>query len=445
MLPVIERIAREKESYIRHCHKVCLSGIEELVPSITSKIQTEIKKMLTQKTITRPSTTSVKTLKEHISLFPIIVHLMTVPLLRLHAFSPQFVEDLSYFLTHAESLVFLAHDEFQSHLLLILEAISQNPSAISSQQSSVILHLLPALLGILFKSENGDTRFLCLKIFIDVISELYGQPVVQSLTHGSSNENVNQKNLHALITKQLLPNYAKLLKEEDPIPPFALKLLNIILEKNLSLISLVSQLNLTHFFFDFFELQHPNNNIHNIRLIKKVIESNEVEKKVAYEARLISKLSEVFIYSYEKGVDSFLELVLDIVLHLLSTSTEKKQGTEFMLSANQPLVEFYKIYTLLLSHPDSQIHEKAAAILSLLPRVYPSFSEIFLSREVNIASWLSKGSSIQKILLASLKYIVSNSNLFSKKVAVLLREDNLIGVLQKLKSPQSQEILEILR
>jgi hypothetical protein len=36
-------------------------------------------------------------------------------------------------------------------------------------------------------------------------------------------------------------------------------------------------------FFKFFQLDHPNNNIHNMRLIKKVVESADIDKKIVYD------------------------------------------------------------------------------------------------------------------------------------------------------------------
>lgn len=47
--------------------------------------------------------------------------------------------------------------------------------------------------------------------------------------------------------------------------------------------TIVNKLNLIPLFFKFFQLDHPNNNIHNIRLIKKVVESTDIDKKIVYD------------------------------------------------------------------------------------------------------------------------------------------------------------------
>jgi hypothetical protein len=89
------------------------------------------------------------------------------------------------------------------------------------------------------------------------------------------------KQVNALITKLILPKFSKLLGDEDPIPPFGIKMLNTILEKNMSLLQYVYQSNLVPYFFKFFELEHPNNNIHNIKLIKKIVDS-DFDKRTMY-------------------------------------------------------------------------------------------------------------------------------------------------------------------
>jgi hypothetical protein len=71
--------------------------------------------------------------------------------------------------------------------------------------------------------------------------------------------------------------------DEDPIPPFGLKLLNIILQRNAAFIPIVHKLGLIPYFFKFFQLDHPNNNIHNVKLIKKIVLSAEVDKNFIYE------------------------------------------------------------------------------------------------------------------------------------------------------------------
>ncbi len=124
ILAVLERIAREKEGFIRHCLKAVVASVEELVPSITTTLCFELRKVATNNSKTKPSPQVIKTFKEQFQNFPIIVHLITSSLFRLKIFVPQFVEDLSSVLQNAEYLNAI-EPEFTSQMLLILEVISQ--------------------------------------------------------------------------------------------------------------------------------------------------------------------------------------------------------------------------------------------------------------------------------------------------------------------------------
>jgi serine/threonine-protein kinase ULK4 len=66
VLPILERIARDKESYVRQCMKIAMHSILELVPSITSKITSEINKIVERG---KPTNSSVKTLSVSITLY----------------------------------------------------------------------------------------------------------------------------------------------------------------------------------------------------------------------------------------------------------------------------------------------------------------------------------------------------------------------------------------
>lgn len=46
---------------------------------------------------------------------------------------------------------------------------------------------------------------------------------------------------------------------------------------------IVQKHGLVSFFFKFFTLEHPNNNTHNIKLIRKLVESPELDKRILYE------------------------------------------------------------------------------------------------------------------------------------------------------------------
>lgn len=92
----------------------------------------------------------------------------------------------------------------------------------------------------------------------------------------------------------------------------------------------------------FLRLDHPNNNIHNLRLIEALVQCGTVTMgtdtqgasgtsgngcvAALYSLGLAESLVAVLDYAYENQVDSFFESVLGIVLCLLSIDGERGGG-----------------------------------------------------------------------------------------------------------------------
>lgn len=70
--------------------------------------------------------------------------------------------------------------------------------------------LLPALIGMV-RSESGDIRFLCLKIFTDILVRYLNDPIMYNAFEGTqeSTYGINQ-----LIIKKLLPLYRNILEDQ---------------------------------------------------------------------------------------------------------------------------------------------------------------------------------------------------------------------------------------
>ena len=64
---------------------------------------------------------------------------------------------------------------------------------------------------------------------------------------------------------------------------YGLKLLSHIVECNPAFVPTVHGLGLVPLFFEFFELDHRNNNIHNVRLIRMLVESPDIDFREVYQ------------------------------------------------------------------------------------------------------------------------------------------------------------------
>lgn len=117
--------------------------------------------------------------------------------------------------------------EFKQTLMHVLEAICQQTELVLQHHQAMLDHLLPALCEVVgTTAENGDTRFFCLRMVSEVLNlflldaELYGVPSAASQEQqmGIASAAIDQ-----LLTQNVLPLIPQLLKDEDPMPLYALK------------------------------------------------------------------------------------------------------------------------------------------------------------------------------------------------------------------------------
>eukprot|EP01116_Phalansterium_solitarium_P006147 TRINITY_DN18452_c0_g1_i1.p1 TRINITY_DN18452_c0_g1~~TRINITY_DN18452_c0_g1_i1.p1 ORF type:complete len:1283 (+),score=487.38 TRINITY_DN18452_c0_g1_i1:196-4044(+) len=423
-LLILDRISRDKEGYVRHCVKAAHEGIQQLVLSITSRITAELTKMDRQ----RPTPAIIRTLKEHLKLFPIVLQVMVYGSSQMRAliFNQQLITDLSFYLLQIEDLTFIPADDFKAPLLSMMEAIPQNPSLLGGQATHLISHLLKALLSLL-QSEAGDVRFLSLKILIDMLSELLSLPTVYSIT--SEDVSPSTQQLNEMFVQQIFPACKRLLLDDDPMPSWALKLINLLLDRNPSLVTHLQRQELVPIFFRFFQPENANNSLVNVRLIKKVVESPDIDKDLVYRLDIVRKLSAVIKYATARSIDTFLEPALDIVYQLLSNASAR---SEFIV-ANEPLLDNITAFVRLLTHPDPQISERSSRCISIIPMMYgANFHELIVSHGnlAYITQAVDKGPpAVQKYVLSALKLITSQS---PRLMNYVLRDEALYGAIRHL-------------
>lgn len=70
-----------------------------------------------------------------------------------------------------------------------------------------------------------------------------------------------------------------------------MQLLGGILDVNASYVCVVDELGLSQSFFDFLTLDHPNNNVHNIRLCKQLVLSGCISTQQLLQLRATDKVS----------------------------------------------------------------------------------------------------------------------------------------------------------
>lgn len=140
----------------------------------------------------------------------------------MHMLECQFQVVSVCFLSKLSVLVeFQGRDDFQINLIRVLDSIAEESSVIHESPAIFIHEILPSL-SVLYKgNKDGDARFLCLKVWFDVM--------VIFLYEESADEK-RLEELKSISANHFLPLYPTLMEDEDPIPMYAQKLLVMLIE-----------------------------------------------------------------------------------------------------------------------------------------------------------------------------------------------------------------------
>ena len=110
--------------------------------------------------------------------------------------------------------------------------------------------------------------------------------------------------------------------DEDPIPLFALKLLGGAMEANAALAADVAGAGLAPQLFSFLSLEHPHNNVHNVRACAVLAASPALRDGALGELSAAPKAAAVLLYAFDNSVEPFLEPALAIAAALLRRRRE---------------------------------------------------------------------------------------------------------------------------
>ncbi|KAK9809997.1 hypothetical protein WJX72_003108 [[Myrmecia] bisecta] len=377
LVPQVERLHREKDTYIGYAIEALRAEISVTVPAIMQQVGSEMERGR------RPAsggTPGRGTAKDPLALFPLVLHLVTSPALRSAAISENFIADLADLLrasSAASSAYGTSLQEFKAVLLHTLEAVCQQGELIVAHHNAVLSHLLPALAATTAAGgESGDTRFLCLKLLCDVTLHFLMEPDLYSSEDGAGSATAA---IDAVVGRHVLPLVPALLSEEDPMPLYALKLLGALLDTKQSWVAHVERLGLVPRFFEFLSLEHSNNNVHNIRLCRLVVAAASLTPAAMRDLDVFAKVSAVLAYAHENAVEPFLEPVLELCAALLDSDRASLAQGVPGAGESAALVGMLPIFLSLAAHPDANVAAAAAQCTALLPAMFPASAALLLA------------------------------------------------------------------
>ncbi|KAL3692536.1 hypothetical protein R1sor_006187 [Riccia sorocarpa] len=329
LMPVVERSMKEKDPYVQQCVEALVQAVISIVPDILESICADVSQLASAR---RPSSTSSRGQpRSAVPLFPVVLHLFNSPPLKSRLVSEQVIKLLVRALQQVETLSFQGHDEFQSTLLQIIEVLSQQSALVLRYPDTFIAQVLPSLAQLYKTNTDGDMRFLCFKIFFDILM-LYLEDISASNGDSSLQRGPTcMTRMEPIIGKHFLPLYHKLVEDEDPIPMYAHKLLVMLLDHKCIKVADILQLKLVSQFFEFLFDDLSTINLHNVRLCLFLASAPEVDSNTLSSLKVVGRIGALLDFVHAKGMEDFLDPVLSVCKFFLvrnAASSGKTGGNE---------------------------------------------------------------------------------------------------------------------
>ncbi|KAL4592951.1 hypothetical protein LXL04_005959 [Taraxacum kok-saghyz] len=221
LLSTVDRlVVKEKGVYLQQCLEVFLVGVVAVIPGLLETVISDVQQLIGQggrrHTLVSALTGRGGASKTNLQLFTVVLNLLGSSSFKHKVVNAEVLQQLKVVIKLVES-PFQGRDDFQISVVRVLETITEEASFIEENHKVIVHEILPSLSVICKGSKDGDARFLCLKIWFEV--------VVNLLNESSS---YNKQELKPICVDYFLPLYPQLMEDEDPIPIYAHKLLEMV-------------------------------------------------------------------------------------------------------------------------------------------------------------------------------------------------------------------------
>ena len=306
----LDRVQRESNKYFQSCLFCLVDTVIDIVQVIFKTVKEECQKIVKAGDIDfdkdrRASKfddvlnrTDFKELAGDLTHFIIVLDLMNSQIFKSRIISTDFIVITSKLMELMEKATFTGCEEFLNTLLLIVECLSSVHKCLFEGHELILQYLLPKLLNLL-DHESTNFRFLSLKVFADIATQYLSEASIYDVSGGNS----FSKGLNKLILKKLLPKYDDILKDQDPVPLFGLKLLSVIVERNSAFITVLADINLISVICTYFEDGHQRLNRYTIKIIKNIVESDSLELEELNSLQIAEKAYQIIVNMLKKKQD----------------------------------------------------------------------------------------------------------------------------------------------
>jgi len=348
---IIERVSKDTFKYIQSCLYYLVDAIGEITLRILADMAQDL---------TRSSRTSL-------SLAPVILHVINCAPIKARFPYKNYIVSLAALIRSGLSESQPANEEFQRVLILILESLSSNPKALSANAEVLFSHLLPELLA-QQRNSISQTRFMCLKIFSDILITM----LTDDSIYDPGSSKVYTQSANKIITESLLPLYGQLLADEDPIPLYAIKLLSVILEQIPEIVSVLHRLKLIGVVIQDFHADSHRLNAHLVKAVRKIVESKGLTVSDFERFGLVEKVGTVMEMVQQKDQDWCIDSLLNIVYELLFCTSEllRKENNEATLNFAEPLLNWFPLCVKFMTTGEPSVQENSKHCVSLMLQLY---------------------------------------------------------------------------